>query len=327
MKTRLSMMALAVASALAACGGSSDPTGTAAISTTNQTAIAQDVLSAAMAPVSGATLMIGVQSVSESAVYQFSRSLVDKLPAYFAQARAGAALAGVVQSTTVPCSGGGTLALTVTDADNSNTLSAGDTVAVVATACVEGADSISGTVSFVVNQLAGTLGSANSSANLTVTFTNLAVLTGATSVAVAGDLTLGLSQSSTALNEELSANTLTATATYGGTSRTRTLTGYHAHLSTVASTSTPPAVSTYEVNGLVASSAISAQTFFFRTITPMVRTGTNAYPSSGVVTATGANNSRLRITAISATQATLEVDADGDGTYESSSTVNWTTLG
>jgi hypothetical protein len=50
-------------------------------------------------------------------------------------------------------------------------------------------------------------------------------------------------------------------------------------------------------------------------------------PSSGVLTVTGANNSSARLTAISSTQCLVEVDADGDGTYEySSGNISWNEL-
>jgi hypothetical protein len=50
------------------------------------------------------------------------------------------------------------------------------------------------------------------------------------------------------------------------------------------------------------------------------------YPSSGVMVITGAANSQLKLTALSNTQVRQELDANGDGTYESSTTVNWNTL-
>jgi hypothetical protein len=64
----------------------------------------------------------------------------------------------------------------------------------------------------------------------------------------------------------------------------------------------------------------------FSTTTPLVSRATDQYPSSGVLEITGGGNSRLRMTALSNTQVKQELDANGDGTYEGSSTVNWDTL-
>ncbi len=47
------------------------------------------------------------------------------------------------------------------------------------------------------------------------------------------------------------------------------------------------------------------------------------FPNSGQMTITGANGSSARLTVIDNTQYTLEVDEDGDGTYETVTMENW----
>jgi hypothetical protein len=59
-----------------------------------------------------------------------------------------------------------------------------------------------------------------------------------------------------------------------------------------------------------------------RTITPLLTRNTDDWPYSGQLTFTG-NHSSLRATAISNTQYILEVDADGDGIYETVTTESW----
>lgn len=49
-------------------------------------------------------------------------------------------------------------------------------------------------------------------------------------------------------------------------------------------------------------------------------------PTSGVLLVTGANNSKLRVTALDNTNVQLAVDADGDGTYETTSTTTWAAI-
>lgn len=49
----------------------------------------------------------------------------------------------------------------------------------------------------------------------------------------------------------------------------------------------------------------------------------SATPSSGVLVITGRSNGRVRLTAIDATTCSVDVDADGDGTYESTFTHPW----
>lgn len=47
----------------------------------------------------------------------------------------------------------------------------------------------------------------------------------------------------------------------------------------------------------------------------VVETG-QAFPSSGELVVTGANDSKAKLTALSTTAFHIEVDADGNGTYE-----------
>ena len=52
----------------------------------------------------------------------------------------------------------------------------------------------------------------------------------------------------------------------------------------------------------------------------------DAYPSTGAMVITGAANSKVRVTALSSTQVTIEVDEDGDGVYDAPITRNWTDI-
>jgi hypothetical protein len=49
---------------------------------------------------------------------------------------------------------------------------------------------------------------------------------------------------------------------------------------------------------------------------PLVVVNGDDYPSSGEFVVTGANNSKARLTALSATTFQLDADIDGDGGYE-----------
>jgi hypothetical protein len=60
---------------------------------------------------------------------------------------------------------------------------------------------------------------------------------------------------------------------------------------------------------------------------PLVVLTADTYPSSGELVVTGANNSGARLTALSATTFQIDVDEDGDGTYEITvGTFMWGTL-
>ena len=50
------------------------------------------------------------------------------------------------------------------------------------------------------------------------------------------------------------------------------------------------------------------------------------YPSSGQMTITGPNNGKILVTVVDTNEVTIEVDADGNGTYEFGETKLWTAL-
>jgi hypothetical protein len=63
------------------------------------------------------------------------------------------------------------------------------------------------------------------------------------------------------------------------------------------------------------------------TITPFFVATGDPFPSSGQLVVTGAANSKARLTALSATQFQVEVDADGDDIYETTvGPIDWTSL-
>ena len=80
-------------------------------------------------------------------------------------------------------------------------------------------------------------------------------------------------------------------------------------------------VSSTALNGSVAVS----------TTTPLQGLTSARHPYTGVVVATGKNNSKVRVTVLGSDptapgQVQIEVDADGDGAYESSTLYSWSTL-
>jgi hypothetical protein len=86
-------------------------------------------------------------------------------------------------------------------------------------------------------------------------------------------------------------------------------------------------LSRYSIAGTLSSSGFSGtQAVSFSTPTTLIRRGTDVYPYTGVLQIGGANNSALRLTVISNSQVREDLDANGDGTYESTTAVNWNTL-
>jgi hypothetical protein len=87
---------------------------------------------------------------------------------------------------------------------------------------------------------------------------------------------------------------------------------------------------TTTLNYTVSSSALNGSVSVITSV-PLKMLTTALHPYTGVVIATGSNNSKVRVTVIgsdptAAGQVQIEVDADGDGTYEGSTLHSWSEL-
>lgn len=324
-------------SLLAACGGGGGggsgaspvavaPTPTAVLSSANQSVAAQDTASSSFLPLTAAQTVTGAQTADESALFAFARGQMEKLQVYATDSKSGSTLVGVTQSNSVACTYGGSLTVSANVASTNGTVAAGDSLTITSNGCTESFGTINGSLGFVITSLNGTYASSSYSAGLTMTFNNFAVSSSQVTASINGSLSYGLSVTgANARTASVSTPSLTVSATYGGVARSRTLTNY---VATLARTADPTSVyvTTYNVNGFLTSSSLSSQAIAFNTTTPIVTRYTDSYPSSGVLVITGASNSKIRITALSNTLVREELDANGDGTFESSTTAAWNTL-
>lgn len=318
------------AAALVACGGGSgggDPIAQGTFLTSaNQAAAAQEVVSTAFLPISGAQTLVGTQTVDEAVGFHLAFAELFKLPAYFSRARSGATLAGALITESYPCDVSGTLTVTANVANAAGGISAGDSAQITSNNCVMREGAISGSLGFTFGAVTGEFGSDVYSATVAMTYTNFTVSTGQFSGGVNGGLNLSVVanglNSSTAT---MTAASMSMTGNYGGTARTRTVTNY---IATVAKSPSNEYVytTTTSVSGGVVSSVLGPQAITFTTVTPFVTRGMDLYPATGSTVISGSGNSKLRITALSNSQVQQELDANGDGTYESSTSVLWSSL-
>jgi hypothetical protein len=331
-----------VALGVAACGGGSGGGGggggssssgtvvpTAVISNSNQGVVAQDTTTGSFAPLMGAQSLTGVDVSNDSAIFAAVREQIDNLPQYMAQAVSQPHVAGVVSSSTSSCTLGGSLSASVNDADNSSTVTAGDSVTITANNCVLAQGTISGSMTLAVGSWSGSLTSSppNYNMSLTISYSNFNLVASSYTSSLNGSMSTTIrAVGNYTQYASVSATSLTASATFLGVSRTRTLSNYTASYQR-APDANYVSHTDYTVSGALSSSGLGvANTFTFSTVTPMRVLGAQTYPSSGQVVITGASNTRLRLTALSNTQVQEELDANGDGSYENTSVVNWNTL-
>jgi len=323
---------------LAACGGgggggsgSSEPvTATAALTSTNQDIAAQETFSTALMPMefaqSFAQALTGSQTTDESALFKFAFAQKKKLPTYLLNASKNSTLIGAVETYTELCQYGGTLTISASFANANGEASVGDSVTITGNNCGEVDGTINGALGMSISSLSGNLYADYYNAGIAFSFNNLSIAT--TQYVFRANGLLAMEITANGYNnwkETFSTPSLSVSGTYAGETRTRTLSGFQA-----TATRTPgvsyPYITSYSLNGAVTSSALSSQTVTFSTTTPFIELPNDVYPSSGVLVITGAANAQLRLTAINSSQVRQELDANGDGTFEESKTVNWYSL-
>jgi hypothetical protein len=242
-----------------------------------------------------------------------------------AVAAAGRALPLGTVSITEPCAVSGSIAITLDDRDNSATPSAGDVLTSVFNDCRDTPTSsvngsfvanfatysdaaMSGLFSFNQLTLADTDGriAMNGQANLAY----------ASSIDATGTATMRaemkvVSSLVTAIDLPVYKETFTYDADFSGVWNDVTPTA-------------APGYSTSVLAGKLLAASLGARTII-ATDPPVRDVWTDDAPQSGTVLVTG-YQSKLRLTVLSTTTARIELDANNDGTYESTLDVPWSEL-
>lgn len=319
-----------LAATLAACGGGGGgDSGTpvvpsaALITTSNyegvarQTLVATTYLGDATGLVTGAQVAPGARTL-----FAYARSQLDRLPGVFAGRTA--LVTGVTSTDTLACTGGGSISVQTTDNNGNGNIDAGDAAVLTARSCVEEGATINGVLSLSFSAVSGNLNADVYSATVSVSLQELRASTQAGNAAGTGQFTLAVSSNGTTTSVDLSVPNLSISGSFGGTADTVTMQDYRM-TSSAALSGGRQRVST-TVSGVVGSTALAGGTVNLATAVPLVQFEGDLYPSSGQITATGAANSRLRLTAQSTTTVRLELDANGDGAYETSVDRSWASL-
>jgi hypothetical protein len=323
------LSAVLLALPLLGCGGGGGDSGSIVapagatvlqITASNYQAVAQESLSAAFYLLNSADLVTGAQVLNDKVPLSFARAQIGRLPAWFASVPKLAT--GVVYTQTGVCSGGGSLTVTVNDANGNQNMDVGDSATVLAVNCLEGGNSMNGALAFNLNTLTGDLASNVYAVNMTMSITNLVAST--TAGTVTGNGSMIVAMTSTALNASkvsLTSSSFATSSSFGGVTSTRALQDF-----TLTETRSPTSSgfsSSTEASGNFTSSALESKTITLRTIQPFVRASSDSYPASGQATASGLNASQARVTAQTAATLLIELDADGNGVYEASTSKLW----
>jgi hypothetical protein len=252
------------------------------------------------------------------------------LEAAFAPQRTAAIARAVqragVSSSTEACAAGGSITTSENDADNSMSLTAGDGLSITFNQCKETAgDMLSGALVFYVASVTSTA-SNNLQFGGTLEFQAITAVSGQNTATIHGNVSVSIASTSTSFQMTLGigANGLTVGSTAPGYSDSIVYDPGMQLAVTQNEGTTPSSVVT--LNGMFSASSIGGRVMV-TTLQPVTQYSGDDHPSSGQLLVTGASGTHLRITALSNTQAQLDLDANGDGTYEQSAVVTWLSLG
>lgn len=327
---RSTLTLIAVSAGLVACGGGGDgdapsngPTPVAAqatLTSANYVAVTQEALSSNAYLLDATSMVIGAQVSDPAVVVRFGKSQLAKIPGWFTNAPLQAV--GATQSSTQPCAGGGTLTIVENDRNGNQEVDPGDSVSVTANNCSFEGALLNGQLSLTVNSVSGNLDGYPYALSAALQFTNLTAQSASDRVVGNGSISLDLQASNyNAQTTKMSTSRFSLASTYGGISSNQTLQDYETNLKvSPAGSSTNWASS---VNGILTSSAFESKSVRIETPVPFVRSGSQLYPSSGSALITGAAGAKVRVTAVNATTVQIELDADGNGSYETTVTKRW----
>lgn len=229
------------------------------------------------------------------------------------------------------CPDGGSATMSLDDLDNNGEPSIGETVTVQFTNCRDGGDTVNGRMTIVITAI-GSLGQSLSAglsfADLRTTSSDgTATLNGGVSLTMSFLLSGAMSSTVTVGTSGLVSSIVTA-----GYSETLTLgAGLAVETSFDPTLPVPPPGSSIlgrtlmQVNGAVGSSRLNGS-FTITTVEPITLYEADLYPRAGQTDATGASGSKLRMTVLNETTVRLELDANGDGSFEQTVDKPWSEI-
>lgn len=236
-----------------------------------------------------------------------------------------------VYSNKLDCvSGSGTVSWN--DADESGTPSVGDTWRETYSSCQRSADGpiLNGTLTLTVNSVAGdpSTRGADWSFNVDADYASLRISEGSESMTFDGGYTIAATYALTTNTEthNVTGRTLTRTWTDSKETGIDQLTNFSLAFSLNLGMSTYSADADYTLASSKLGGVIVVDT------NPAFGGGMDSSemmtnPTSGTMVITGANSAKIKIEAQpDGVNAMVSLDADGDGTYETSQLVPWTTL-
>ncbi|HMN80558.1 MAG TPA: hypothetical protein PKA20_11570 [Burkholderiaceae bacterium] len=225
-----------------------------------------------------------------------------------------------VGTASVACIGGGSVTATVDDVNNDRVFGTGDTAVFQFNGCREDGITMSGRMLITQVLVTGSVYAPSYSVGATYAFESLTASSAwAPTVSINGGFSIQasyVSSPATVVSATVAGNSFSATQG----SVTDSLSNFSASIAINATTGRYQ----YSVAGSESNSAVDGSITISNPVPFQGTIGT--FPSSGSLRVQASDGSAARLTATSATSVQIDVDANGDGAYESTSTRTWSQL-
>lgn len=336
---KISMSMVTMAALLSACGGggggdsdkggNTDNSGNqppvsvaqAPLTSSNYQQVAQEALNSSSFLLSSASLATGAQAGASQTVLSIGEEQVMQMLKHFG--RTPSTATGATYTETEACPYGGSITYADDDRNNNGKVDAGDSATMSANRCNLGNGVVmNGKLGMVANSVVGDWDTPPFSFEASITFNQLEVSAGSSKTTGNGEASISLSaQSYSKVSTKLKTQLLTLSTTNANVQTQQTLRAY------TAASSVDGSISSATADGTLVTSNLGNKSIYIATPAAFKVDNSRArYPFQGVMNIAGADKTSVRITAINATSVKIELDADGDGSYEVNQTMLWSQM-
>lgn len=333
---RFALSLIAVSVSLVACGGgdgdgdggvggdqSNNTAVPATLTSTNYVAVAQEALTSNAYLLDSSSLALGAQVSDSNVLVRFGQEQLAKMPGWFADAAVQAV--GAVHAETVRCDGGGTLTIEANDLNGNEQVDLGDSMKLSANNCATEGSVLNGQLVLTINRMVGSMDRYPYEVGADLRFISLSVQAGSDREIGNGSLSINIQAiNNKTMTTKLGTSSFSLSGNYGGTTYSQALRDYETDLRLISNGRS--VTWTSSVRGILSSSSFESKSVGIETLADFVRFDDQAYPRSGSALITGAAGAKIRVTAVNDTTVSIELDADGNDSYETTVSKPWSEM-